>query len=151
MNKAGAVDCVIELLPEWGHSVAQLNALIAEKMGLSVRDMDALNVLERQGSATAKELGERVGLTSGSATRMIDRLEAAGFVQRVRDREDRRRVVIEATAVGLERAAGYYIDLTRATRHDLSDFTVPELETIRRFLEHTSVNTSAELTRLRSE
>lgn len=149
-SKIGAVDAVVELLPGWGHTIAQLNALVAERMGLSVRDLDALYALDWLQSATATELGEHVGLTSGSATRMIDRLENAGLVARVRDREDRRRVVIEATASGSERVAAYYRDLTRATREGLSDFTMTELETVRRFLQKSSVDSAAELNRLKS-
>ncbi|AYJ47655.1 MarR family winged helix-turn-helix transcriptional regulator [Rhodococcus sp. P1Y] len=151
MGKKLTVDGIVELLPDWGHSIAQLNAVIAERLGVSVRDLDALHALVRLGPATAKALGERVGLTSGSASRMIDRLDGAGLVERVRDNEDRRRVVIAATAEGLQHAGAYYLELTRATRRDLSDFTVPELETIEKFLTRSTASTSAELDRLRSE
>lgn len=151
MNNDSAVDGVVALLPEWGHSIAQLNAVIAERLGVSVRDLDALHALDRWGPATAKVLGERVGLTSGSASRMVDRLEKAGLAERVRDRTDRRRVVIAATPDGLERVGAYYVELTRATRRDLSDFTVPELETITNFLTLSNASTSAELARIRTE
>jgi hypothetical protein len=35
------------------------------------------------------------GLTTGAVTGVVDRLEAAGFVRRTRDPEDRRKVGIE--------------------------------------------------------
>lgn len=146
-----AVDDVIDLLPTWGHTIAQLNAVIAERMGLSVRDLDALYALGRLGQATASVLGEHVGLTSGSATRMVDRLEHAGLAVRVRDAGDRRKVVIEATASGLARVAAFYDTLTTVTRRDLSDFTVDELSTIQRFLRQSSANTAAELIDLKAK
>lgn len=40
---------------------------------------------------TAKNLADRIGLTGGAITGVADRLEAAGFVERVRDPHDRRR------------------------------------------------------------
>nr|WP_296773994.1 MarR family transcriptional regulator [Rhodococcus sp. (in: high G+C Gram-positive bacteria)] len=150
-DKKRAIDDVVDILPDWGHSIAQLNAVIAERMGLSVRDLDALYALGRQGPTTASDLGSHVGLTSGSATRMIDRLERAGFVGRVRDSSDRRRVVIEATAIGLDRVAAFYVQLTKATREDLSDFTAAELVTVAKFLRQSTVNTAAELTGLKGK
>jgi len=46
-------------------------------------------------------LAELTGLTTGSATRMVDRLEQAGFVHRVPDPVDRRRVMVEI-ATGID-------------------------------------------------
>jgi DNA-binding MarR family transcriptional regulator len=46
------------------------------------------------------ELGERLSLDSGTLTPLLKRLEAAGFVARVRDVQDERRVHITLTAAG---------------------------------------------------
>ena len=43
-------------------------------------------------------VGELTALTTGATTRLIDRLEQAGFVRRVPDPADRRRVIVEAAA-----------------------------------------------------
>ncbi len=68
----------------------------AEAIGLNATDFYTLNVLALSGALTAGQLAKRTGLTPGATTRMIDRLEAAGFVRRVRDCADRRRVIVEA-------------------------------------------------------
>ena len=47
------------------------------------------------GATTAGRLAEITGLTSGAVTRVIDRLEQAGYVRRVPDPADRRRVIVE--------------------------------------------------------
>ena len=47
------------------------------------------------GAATAGRLSELMGLTSGAVTRVIDRLEQAGYVRRIPDPADRRRVIVE--------------------------------------------------------
>ncbi|MFB9430760.1 MarR family winged helix-turn-helix transcriptional regulator [Streptoalloteichus tenebrarius] len=69
---------------------------VAEAVGMHTTDAYALNVLGVHGALTAGELAERTGLTTGAVTRLIDRLERAGAVRRVRDPGDRRRVIIEA-------------------------------------------------------
>jgi len=67
----------------------------AQRLGLGATDFFCLNAISLAGSATAGEIATRTGLTTGAATRLIDRLEAAGYVRRVRDPHDRRRVNVE--------------------------------------------------------
>ena len=68
---------------------------VADRLGLGLADFKCLTALLEQGSATAGELMQRTSLTSGAVTRMIDRLERAGWVRRVHDTVDRRRVIVE--------------------------------------------------------
>ena len=51
---------------------------------------------------TVGELGRRLRLDSGTLTPLLKRLEAAGLVERRRDRADERRVVVSVTAAGDE-------------------------------------------------
>jgi DNA-binding MarR family transcriptional regulator len=50
---------------------------------------------------TVGELGERLGLDSGTLTPLLKRLAAMGYVTRTRDPEDERRVLVNLTAEGL--------------------------------------------------
>jgi DNA-binding MarR family transcriptional regulator len=68
---------------------------VAAAAGLPATDWYALSVLDLEGRLTAGELADRTGLTTGAATRMIDRLVRGGRVRRVPDAEDRRRVLVE--------------------------------------------------------
>jgi DNA-binding MarR family transcriptional regulator len=67
----------------------------AKACDLGATDLYALNVLELSGPMTPGELGARTGLTTGPTTRLIDRLEAAGYVRRAPDPGDRRKVIVE--------------------------------------------------------
>lgn len=67
----------------------------AKACDLGATDLYALNILELAGSMTPGELGARTGLTTGPTTRLIDRLEAAGYVRRAADPGDRRKVIVE--------------------------------------------------------
>ncbi|MGW4118711.1 MarR family winged helix-turn-helix transcriptional regulator [Nocardia sp. NPDC004711] len=67
----------------------------AKACGLGATDLYALNILELSGAMTPGQLGARTGLTTGPTTRLIDRLEAAGYVRRAADPGDRRKVIVE--------------------------------------------------------
>jgi DNA-binding MarR family transcriptional regulator len=74
----------------------------ARAVGLGATDLYALNILDLTGPMTPGELGERTGLTTGPTTRLVDRLEKAGYVRRAADPHDRRKVIVEP----LDRPAG---------------------------------------------
>ncbi|MFC8800154.1 MarR family winged helix-turn-helix transcriptional regulator [Promicromonospora sp. NPDC057138] len=67
----------------------------ARACDLGATDLYALNILELAGPMTPGELGSRTGLTTGPTTRLVDRLEAAGYVRRAPDPGDRRKVIVE--------------------------------------------------------
>jgi len=71
-----------------------LFGLLAQHIGINATDMQCLNILDVEGPVPAGRLAELTGLTTGATTTTIDRLEKGGFVERVRDPKDRRRVVV---------------------------------------------------------
>src|SRR5215472_1870261 len=73
----------------------------SDRVGINATDLNCLNILSFSGSMTAGELARATGLTTASITGVVDRLEAAGFVNRVRDSAYRRRVVV---SINLEKA-----------------------------------------------
>ncbi|MGW0698876.1 MarR family winged helix-turn-helix transcriptional regulator [Streptomyces sp. NPDC002867] len=76
-------------------SYALFNQALADHLGLHPTDLQCLNLLELEGGpVTTGRVAELTGLTTGSATRLVDRLERAGYVTRERDTHDRRRVLV---------------------------------------------------------
>jgi DNA-binding MarR family transcriptional regulator len=73
---------------------ASLFRAAAGRMGLAVTDVQVLDLLQSSGPMTAGQLADLIGLTTGSITAMLNRLEGAGFVRRERDPDDGRRVII---------------------------------------------------------
>ena len=67
---------------------------IAERLGLTVSDLECLDYLADTGSATAGQVAERTNLTTGAVTSMLRRLQQAGYVTAERDPGDRRRVIV---------------------------------------------------------
>ncbi|MEW2221334.1 MarR family transcriptional regulator [Streptomyces sp. NPDC006990] len=70
----------------------------AEAVGLQATEWYALSVISVEGPLTPGELAVRTGLTTGATTRLIDRLEGAGYVRRAADPADRRRLRVEPAA-----------------------------------------------------
>ena len=76
-------------------SYALFNQAVADHLGLHPTDLQCLNLLTLEsGPVTTGRVAELTGLTTGSATRLVDRLERAGYVVRERDAGDRRRVLV---------------------------------------------------------
>ncbi|MFE7619128.1 MarR family transcriptional regulator [Streptomyces sp. NPDC057496] len=67
----------------------------AKACGPGATDLHALNTLEPADPLTPGKLGTRTELTTGPATRPIDRLEQSGHVRRAADPADRRKVIAE--------------------------------------------------------
>lgn len=147
-SRREAEERVLAALPSWVNVVARLNRLVAERMGVTASDLDCLHVLNQQGPATAAELARSVGLTPGSVSRMIDRLDAAGCIERTADLGDRRRVLIAPTADGLARIAAYYEGLTARGHDDLAVFGPDELEALLTFIERSERSALSEFARL---
>jgi DNA-binding MarR family transcriptional regulator len=77
-------------------SYALLTQAAADRLDLHPTDLQCLNllVLEDGRPVTTGRIAELTGLTTGAATRLVDRLEKAGYVVRERDAADRRRVLV---------------------------------------------------------
>ena len=86
----------------------------AEYFGVNRTAMRCMDVLERVGRLTAGEIATQTGLSSGAVTALLDRLERADYVRRIRDPADRRRVWVELTATALKLAAEVYGPLAEA-------------------------------------
>ena len=81
-----------------------LHQAIAQAIGLNATDTKCLDLIasEPDGTVTAGRLSDLTGLTTGAITHILDRLEKRGFVERVRDTEDRRRVFVRVRSGSLE-------------------------------------------------
>lgn len=83
------------------------HALVAalKPLDLSFGDFDVLNTLRRMGvPANPTELAHASLITSGAMTARLDRLVAAGLVERAVDPDDRRGVRVQLTGTGVQKA-----------------------------------------------
>jgi DNA-binding MarR family transcriptional regulator len=77
---------------------ASLWRAVASRMGMAVTDVQVLDLLQSIGPMTAGQIADNTGLTTGSTTSLLNRLEQAGLVRRERDPDDGRRVIVQLTS-----------------------------------------------------
>nr|WP_041613270.1 MarR family transcriptional regulator [Paenibacillus sp. JDR-2] len=107
---------------------------VAASLGLYNNDFLSIDILHEKGPVTAGELSKLTGLTTGSVTSLIDRLEKEGFVRRQPDPRDRRKVIIEPVYENKEEVSVTYLQLHAAMVKLASAYTDQELELITQFL-----------------
>ena len=91
-------------------AVDAFDEAVADHLGINRTDLRCLDLLleELGAAATPGQLGGRLGLTTGSVTAMVDRLERLGYVTRSPDPADRRKVVVRPTEKILARTREIY-------------------------------------------
>ena len=87
---------------------------LAERLGINASDLECLDLLEETGPVTAGQLAKHTGLTTAAITGMIDRLEKGRFVQRTRDPNDRRKVVVQPLPDRISEIGRLYASLGQA-------------------------------------
>jgi DNA-binding MarR family transcriptional regulator len=109
----------------------------SEYFGVNRTAMRCMDVLERAGQLTAGEIARQTGLTSGAVTALLDRLERAGWVRRLRDDTDRRRVLVELTDKARRGAAEVYGPFVNMLS-EFDKYSDAELRFITRYIERGS-------------
>lgn len=107
---------------------------VAELLGMNRTDLRCTDIIERCGRVTAGDLARETGLTTGAVTSILDRLERLGSVRRVRDTEDRRRVMVELTEKAIRNGKEIWGPLKAASRVSLSRYSEEQLAFVRDFL-----------------
>ena len=79
---------------DFATAVVMFHEAVAPRLGLTATDNRALDVLSRSGPTPAGDLARALHLTPGAVTGIADRLAAAGYVTRVPDTADRRRILL---------------------------------------------------------
>ena len=113
----------------------QFHLVTADEVGLSGTDYQATNLLALDGPLSSGELAARLGLTTGATTRLIDRLERAGYLRRVHDPADRRRVMVEQTGVVPEDLKHHLAAVRGPIKAVLDGLTAKQREGVLAYLE----------------
>jgi DNA-binding MarR family transcriptional regulator len=85
-----------------GISTVLFRNAIGRRLHLNVADSECLSFLTIRGVATPTELARYTGLTTGSTTAMLDRLEKVNFILRKPNPNDRRGILIEVSKYYVE-------------------------------------------------
>lgn len=105
----------------------------AQQFGINRTDLRCLDLLF-DGPMSAGRLAEAINLSPAAMTALIDRLERKGYVRRVRDPADRRRVLVELTEQARVQAWQIYGPIAEEGDAGLARYTDEQLRLISNFL-----------------
>jgi DNA-binding MarR family transcriptional regulator len=154
MSNQSREEVIGALQYEWRAGGAAQDAMdeaVARAFGVNRTDLRCLDILEREGAITAGRLAELAGLSPGAVTAVLDRMEEAGYVRRVRDSEDRRRVLVEVTPKMRERAARFYGPLAQEGDRMLERYSTKQLATFTELLRRSRELQEQQAARIRAE
>jgi DNA-binding MarR family transcriptional regulator len=104
-------------------------------LGINRTDGRCLDIIQQNGAMTAGQLAEATGLSPGAITPILDRMEAAGYLQRVRGQEDRRKITVELTPEATRRTWEIWGPIARWSEHELGRYSDAELRFVLEFLQ----------------
>src|SRR5215213_8872482 len=85
---------LLRALRRFGLENDRLDAAVARRIGAPPVEFKAMDHLHDAGELTPGQLADRLGLTSGAVTALVDRLERLGWARREPHPTDRRSVVV---------------------------------------------------------
>ncbi|NNK96096.1 MAG: MarR family transcriptional regulator [Desulfobacterales bacterium] len=110
-------------LSSWEHSVVK-------ESGLSPAQMHTIEVIGHHQNLMMRELADRLGITTGTLTVAVDRLEKLGMVMRKPHEHDRRAWLVVLTKQGkkmYEQHNKYHEEFTQEISHDLTNKEIKTL------------------------
>lgn len=122
----------------------------AAKLGLGITDLKTVSTLLQEGPMTAGQLAERLNLTTGAVSNVIDRLEQGKFANRTPDTKDRRKVIVTVNQEKLSSTDIVYRSIGEGFEKLLESYSIEELEFLVRFYNSTIDLTKFEITKLKS-
>ncbi|MBO0816403.1 MAG: MarR family transcriptional regulator [Actinobacteria bacterium] len=128
------LDAMFQAGRELSVAAVMFHTALAARQGLTATEEKALDLLDRYGPLTARQLAERSGLAPASVTNLVDRLEAKGFARRTRNPADGRSVLIEAAPDRLAGLGPLFADWARELEELSGKYTDAELAVITDFL-----------------
>jgi DNA-binding MarR family transcriptional regulator len=111
-----------------------LDEVAVERLGINRTDGRCLDIIQQHGAMTAGQLAEATGLSPGAITTILDRMEAAGYLQRVRGQEDRRKIMVELTPEATRRSWEIWGPIARWSENELARYSESELRFVLDFL-----------------
>ena len=116
-------------IEEVGAMAEALVASVARRHGLSHAALNALAIIEGHGAPMPTgTVGAQMHITTGTMTSVLDTLERNGYIERISDPEDRRRVLVDVTPTAQTLLNGLLPEVVQTTTAALAGFSAKELD-----------------------
>ncbi|HET8669504.1 MAG TPA: MarR family transcriptional regulator [Candidatus Saccharimonadales bacterium] len=145
-----AIDRLMSLAQLWSNETAVFHEAAAERLGLNITDTKTLSILLQETKLSAGKLAERLGLTTGAVTSVIDRLEKRGFVRRIPHPIDRRKVLVQLQPANMQEAFKVYESIGRATRELYEGMSLEQLDFLAEYYQKATELAQEETAKLKS-
>lgn len=110
MEQQDLVDRMLRAIRRVILKTSRYSRNLARSSGLTIPQLLCLRAIrdlaQEHDEVTAARVSARVGLAAPTVSRILERMERAGLIERVRNSPDRRRVLIHLTPTGQQRLAG---------------------------------------------
>lgn len=116
-----------EKLSSWEHEVVRGS-------DLTPNQMHAIEIIGHEKSLRMKELAEKLGITTGTLTVTVDRLEQKGLIERQPHETDRRSYRVVLTPSGKKHFKKHHEFHIKLTEEIVSALSPGELESFREIL-----------------
>jgi DNA-binding MarR family transcriptional regulator len=137
-------------MPWYISAAVRYQIAIANQLQMPMSDVHAIGALLEFGPIGVRRLAELMGMTTGATTRLVDRLERAGYVTRQADPEDRRRVVLRLVDDRVAEIGCYYESMGERWREQVEDYSAEQMRFLIEFLRTGREHAQAETTALRA-
>ncbi len=130
--------------------IDEFDQVLAEQLHLNRTDLRCVDLLFDEPLSLGR-LAARAGVTPAAATTIVDRLTRAGFVRRLPDPDDRRRIAVEVTPQLLRRVAELLGPYVEDAARDTAGYTNAELEVLCLWLGESHDRRAAHIERMSSD
>jgi DNA-binding MarR family transcriptional regulator len=137
-------------MPSYISAAVRYQIAIANQLQIAVSDVHAIGALLEFGPIGAGRLAELMGMTTGAASRLVDRLERGGYVTRQADPRDRRRVVLHLVGDRVAEIGGYYQPMAERWQEQVAGYTDDQMRFLVEFLRTGREHAVAETVALRA-
>jgi DNA-binding MarR family transcriptional regulator len=134
MSRDMHIETIQKLLQSFSVHNYIYQSKVSGKFNLHPTDLLAIHYLSQHPRLSTGQLGERLGLSSGATTAMIDRLIANKLVSREADPADRRRIYVALEKAATSKLKEQYSQINRQIAQVFATYSEAELKAIVRLL-----------------
>jgi DNA-binding MarR family transcriptional regulator len=121
-------------MPRQAGAARRFLIAMSHQIGVGPADLECVSLLAIEGPSSPSWLAEHLGLTTGAVTKMLDRLQRAGYVTRSADPHDRRRIIVTAVPAALADLAWRYDGIGKRMNDAIARYSASELAAVLDFM-----------------
>ncbi|WP_375479438.1 MarR family winged helix-turn-helix transcriptional regulator [uncultured Jatrophihabitans sp.] len=115
-------------------AVVMFHTAVADHAGLTVTESKAMEIIQRLGPLTPRELARESGLAPASVTALVDRLTTKKVARRTPHPTDQRRVLVEIDPGYAQRNDTLFTAFVTSIRQLCQQYEVDQIRLISQFL-----------------